>query len=212
MRRCFAFAAGDFYGLRESPRSGDFLVAADAGYLLCQSLGLAPDLLIGDFDSMDAPAHCVAHIERVPVRKDDTDAMLALKAGLSRGCDEFHIYGGAGGRRMDHTIANLQGLLYLRRHKARGYLYGRDFVWTAIENEAFEIIGAPPDGLLSVFALTSRAEGVTIRGASYPAEGVTLTPDFPLGVSNHVTAETARVSVERGALLVGWELPPLASG
>ena len=114
MRRCFAFAAGDFYGLRESPRSGDFLVAADAGYLLCQSLGLAPDLLIGDFDSMDAPAHCVAHIERVPVRKDDTDAMLALKAGLSRGCDEFHIYGGAGGRRYSVTVNALSRKYWAR--------------------------------------------------------------------------------------------------
>ena len=211
MRRCFVFAAADFYGLRESPRSGDFLVAADAGYLLCRKIGLSPDLLIGDFDSMplpDAPPN-LPHVERVPVRKDDTDAMLALKAGLSRDCAEFYLYGAAGGPRMDHTLANLQGLLYLRRHKARGYLYDKNFVWTVIENESLDIPRTVPDGLLSVFAVGGPASGVTIQGTLYPLDNASLSPDFPLGVSNHIAAESASVSVRNGAALVGWELPPL---
>ena len=210
MRRCFVFSAAEFYGLRECPRSGDFLIAADAGYLVCQKAGFQPDLLIGDFDSMREPSALpnIPHVERVPVMKDDTDTMLALKAGLSRKCTEFHIYGGTGGPRMDHTLANLQGLLYLRRHWARGYLYGQDFAWTAIENESVEIPRAVPDGLLSVFALTGRAGGVTIQGVQYPLNGAELSGDFPLGVSNHVTAESALVSVESGALLIGWALPP----
>ena len=211
MRRCFVFAAADFYGLRESPRSGDFLVAADAGYLLCRKIGLSPDLLIGDFDSMplpDAPPN-LPHVERVPVRKDDTDAMLALKAGLSRDCAEFYLYGAAGGPRMDHTLANLQGLLYLRRHNARGYLYDKNFVWTVIENETLDIARTVPDGLLSVFAFGGPASGVTIQGTLYPLDNASLSPDFPLGVSNHIAAESASVSVRNGAALVGWELPPL---
>ena len=212
MRRCFVFSAAGFDGLRESPRSGDFLVAADAGYLLCQKIGLAPDLLIGDFDSMSEPSGAanIPHVERVPVMKDDTDTMLALKAGLSRDCNEFHIYGGTGGKRMDHTFANLQGLLYLRRRRARGFLYGRDFVWTVVENETFEIARTVPSGLLSVFALSGCARGVTIAGVQYPLDGAELSNDFPLGVSNHITDARASVSVEDGALLLGWELPPLA--
>lgn len=212
MRRCFVFSAAEFDGLRESPRSGDFLIAADAGYLLCQKIGLRPDLLIGDFDSMSEPsdAPSIPHVERVPVMKDDTDTMLALKAGLSRNCNEFHIYGGTGGKRMDHTLANLQGLLYLRRRKARGFLYGRDFVWTVVENETFEVARAVPDGLLSVFALSGRAQGVTIAGVQYPIGGAELSNDFPLGVSNHIVDARASVSVENGALLLGWELPPLS--
>ena len=211
MRRCFVFSAAEFDGLRESPASGDYVVAADAGFRLCRKIGLSPDLLIGDFDSMEEPSDLagVAHVERVPVMKDDTDTMLALKAGLSRRCAEFHIYGGTGGGRMDHTVANLQGLLYLRRHGARGFLYGRGFVWTAIENESFEVPRLLPDGLLSVFALTGRAEGVTIRGVLYPLDGAALSCDFPLGVSNHITAESASISVADGALLIGWALPPL---
>ncbi len=52
---------------------------------------------------------------------------------------EFHLYGGTGGRRLDHTLANLQTLLYLRRRGARGYLYDNDFVWTVIENETIRV-------------------------------------------------------------------------
>ena len=211
MRRCFVFSAAAFDGLRESPVSGDYVVAADAGFRLCRAIGLSPDLLIGDFDSMEEPSDLanVPHVERVPVMKDDTDTMLALKAGLSRNCTEFHIYGGTGGGRMDHTVANLQGLLYLCRRKARGFLYGRDFVWTAIENESFEVPRLLPDGLLSVFALTNHAKGVTIHGVLYPLDGAELSCDFPLGVSNHITGDTASISVEDGALLIGWALPPL---
>ena len=211
MRRCFVFSAAEFDGLRERPRSGDYLIAADAGYLLCRKIGLAPDLLIGDFDSMEDPSNVsgVPHIERVPVMKDDTDTMLALKAGLSRNCTEFHIYGGTGGQRMDHTFANIQALLYLRRRKARGFLYGRDFVWTVIENEMLEVPRTAPDGLLSVFAPAGHARGVTLRGVLYPLNGAELSSDFPLGVSNHITDESAFISVEDGALLLGWALPPL---
>lgn len=211
MRRCFVFSAGDFCGLRERPRSGDFLIAADAGLLLCRKLGLSPDLLVGDFDSMPEPSAPpdAPHVERAPVMKDDTDTMLALKAGLSRGCREFHVYGGAGGPRPDHAVANLQGLYYLRRRKARGFLYDKDFVWTVIENESLEIPRTLPDGLLSVFAMGRKASGVTIRGTLYEAEGGEISPAFPLGVSNRITADKALVSVEKGALLVGWQLPPL---
>ena len=121
MKRCFIYAAGTFYGLREPPREGDLQIAADAGLHLCERLGVRPDVVLGDFDSMDvrqAPADCI----RVPVENDDTDTMLAVKTGLERGETEFHIYGGMGGRRTDHTIANFQALLYLARRGAQGWL------------------------------------------------------------------------------------------
>ena len=216
MRRCFLFAAGDFDGLRETPdRAGDFVIAADAGYRLCRELGITPDLIIGDFDSMEEPSFPRdadggkrPDIRRVPVEKDDTDTMLAIKAGLDAGCDAFYLYGCTGGRRLDHTLANLQGLLYLRRHGARGFLYGGGFVWTALENESLTIPRAVEWGLLSLFALDGKAEGVTVSGVQYPLAGGVLTAEFPLGVSNHITGERAVVAVERGALLAGWELPP----
>lgn len=207
MRRCFIFAAGSFYGLRERPAPGDLTVAADAGYRICLEERIRPDLLIGDFDSMEPPAD-FAHVRRLPVEKDDTDALAALRAGLEEGCDTFYIYGGTGGKRLDHTLANLQSLLFLRRRGARGYLYDDDFVWTVIENEALTVKRTVEWGLFSAFCLGDRAEGVDEEGFQYPLRDALLTPDFPLGVSNHILEPAARIAVRKGALAVGWELPP----
>ena len=204
MKRCFIYAAGPFYGLREPPRKGDLQIAADAGLLLCERLGVKPDLVLGDFDSMDvcqAPADCI----RVPVEKDDTDTMLAIREGLKRGCTEFHLYGGTGGARLDHTLANLQGLAFLCRHGARGYLYDRDFVYTVIENDTLILPRQVDWGLVSLFSMEGRAEHVTLEGLQYPMTDGALTSDFPLGVSNEFVGLPARISVEEGSLLVAWE-------
>ena len=209
MKRCFIFAAGTFFGLRERPVPGDFVIAADAGYRTCQQAGIVPDLLLGDFDSMEQPDF--PNIHRSPVEKDDTDTMLAVKTALEQGCDTVYIYGGTGGKRLDHTLANLQTLLFLRRRGARGYLYDDDFVWTVIENESLTVEKTVEWGLFSAFCLGDRAEGIDETGFQYPLSDAVLTPEFPLGVSNHIMEPTATVRVRKGVLAVGWQLPTLSS-
>lgn len=208
MDRCFIFAAGSFYGLRERPAAGDAVIAADAGYRICQALGIVPDLLLGDFDSMEQPADFHS-VRRVPVEKDDTDTMLAIRTALDWGCKEVFLYGGTGGARLDHTLANLQSLLYLRRHGARGWLYDRNFLWTVMENEELSFARTVENGLFSAFSMGERAEGIDLEGFQYPLTEGALTHEFPLGVSNHVLAPTATVRVRRGCLAVGWELPDI---
>lgn len=205
MKRCFVFAAGSFFGLRERPRPGDIVIAADAGYQVCQRANIVPDLVLGDFDSMEEPAGA-SNLRRLPVEKDDTDTLAALRVGLERGCQEFYIYGGTGGKRLDHTLANLQSLLFLRRQGARGFLYGDAFLWTVIENESLTIRREVEWGLVSVFCLGDRAEGVDERGFQYSLEDAVLTPDFPVGVSNHIIEPEAAITVRQGALAVGWQL------
>lgn len=209
MNRCFIFAAGTFYGLRSAPGPSDIVIAADAGYHACAAAGVRADLLLGDFDSMEAPP-AGETVCRLPVEKDDTDTLAAVKTGLERGYREFHLYGCTGGRRLDHTLANLQTLLYLRRQGARGWLYDDDFLWTVIENESITVEKQVEWGILSAFCLGDRAEGVEELGLQYPLHNAVLTPDFPLGVSNHILEPTATVTVARGALAVGWQLPPLS--
>ena len=204
MSACFIIGAGPFYGLPVAPAPGDYVIAADGGYLHCREAGLVPDLLLGDFDSLDALPGDI-DVERFPVDKDDTDSMLAMKLGLEKGYRTFHLYGGTGGR-MDHTLANLQGLAYLARQGARGYLYDASYVFTALWNSSLDL-PAREEGIFSVFALGETARGVSILGGRYPLEGGELSPFFPLGVSNHFEGRPVRVSVEKGCLLVGWELP-----
>lgn len=210
MKRSFIFAAGTFYGLRERPAPGDLVIAADAGYQTCREVGITPDLLLGDFDSMEQPQD-FANVLRSPVEKDDTDTMLAVKTALREGCKEIYLYGGTGGMRLDHTLANLQSLLFLRRRGARGWMYDRDFVWTVIENESLTVERTVEWGLLSAFCLGADASGVDEEGVQYPLRDAALTAEFPLGVSNHILEPQARITVRQGALAVGWQLPPVSS-
>lgn len=209
MKRAFIFAAGSFFGLRERPEAEDLIIAADAGEKICREAGLIPDLIIGDFDSAPVPASSTAPVIQLPVEKDDTDTLAAVRTALEHGCHTIYIYGGTGGKRLDHTLANLQTLLFIRRHNARGYLYGDDFIWTVIENESLAICREVDWGLFSAFCLGNQAEGIDEIGFQYPLQDAVLTLDFPLGVSNHIVEPEARITVRQGALAVGWELPPI---
>ena len=196
---CYIFGAGSFYGLTARPQAGDFTIAADGGWLACRKTEVIPDLLLGDFDSLSAQPD-FPNILRVPVEKDDTDTMLAVKTGLERGETEFHIYGGMGGR-TDHTIANLQGLLYLADHGARGWLYGDRERFTAIRDGSITL-PAREKGIVSVFCMGADSQGVTIEGGQYTVHDAVLTSSFPLGVSNHYVGNPVRVTVTRGSLLI----------
>ena len=201
MKRCFIFAAGTYYGLRERPQTGDLVLAADAGYLACRQAGITPELLLGDFDSMDQPAD-FDHVRRVPVEKDDTDTMLAVKTGLERGETEFHIYGGMGGRRTDLSIANFQALLYLARRGAQGWLYGQGERYTAVCGGTVTF-PARDRGILSVFCLGAAARDVSLQGGQYPLHHAVLTAEYPLGVSTHFVGRPITVSVRDGSLHIG---------
>lgn len=197
--KCTIVGAGAFYGFARRPEAHDCVIAADGGYAVCQREGIKPRYVLGDFDSLGTVPD-IPNIMTFPVEKDDTDMMLAVKKGLEEGCREFFIYGGTGGR-LDHTIANLQTLLYLTRRGARGWLFDQNARYTVVENGTL-ILNARREGILSVFSFDGTAEGVTVSGAKYPLAHGVLTADFPLGVSNHFVGEPVTITVEKGALLV----------
>ena len=201
MSICYVVGAGDFYG-GLCPREGDLIIAADGGYDTLLSLGLSPDLVIGDMDSVSAEAE---DIERLvyPVRKDETDSFLAYREGVRRGYTEFMLYGCTGGRE-DHTFANYALLVYAREAGHRMTLVGEYTHAFAIKNETVTLSGEPLSHL-SLFAFGGVATGVSIFGAEYEAEDATLTPSFPLGVSNRFGNKDVTVTVGDGVLLVMQE-------
>ena len=209
MRRCVIFGGGELKDIRFTQsllREDDYIVCADRGYAYCAAMGRKPDLILGDFDSYNGKLPPGCEGLRYPIEKDDTDTMLAVKEAIRREFADILMLGMLGGR-LDHTLANLQTLLYLRRHGARGYLYDNDFVWTAVENETITVEQTVEWGLLSVFCLGAPASGIDEKGVQYPLSHASLSAEFPLGVSNHIIEPKARITVRKGALIVGWELP-----
>ncbi len=201
MKTCVIFGAAEFDTLLEPIRQEDCVIAADGGLCHTQKLGLVPDVILGDFDSL---GYTPDHANVYPVEKDDTDSMLAVRRGLSLGCERFLLYGSLDGPRLDHTIGNFQTLQYLCDHGAFGYLVGRDYLVTVVKNGGLRF-SEKAEGILSVFCLGADAQGVDLGGLQYPLTNGTLTPGFPLGVSNHFIGESARISVRDGSLLVLWD-------
>ena len=201
MGKCVIFCAAGFDGLVEEIKKDDYILAADGGLLHTQALGLTPNGIIGDFDSL---GYIPEGSTVFPVEKDDTDAMLAIKKGLELGYREFLLYGSLDGPRLDHTVANFQALQYLADRGATGYLIGKDYIVTCVKEESIGFSDTAA-GIVSVFCMGQAAEGVTIKGLQYPLEKGVLTAGFPLGVSNHFVGKSAEISVEKGSLLVLYD-------
>ncbi|MBR0463067.1 MAG: thiamine diphosphokinase [Clostridia bacterium] len=199
--KCHIIAAGTYYGEAIAPAEGDLVIAADGGLALCHKLGLPVQIVVGDFDSLGYVPEG-ENVVALPKAKDDTDTLYALRLGLERGYRAFHIHGGTGGARLDHTVANMQCLCWLARRGAQGWLYDQGAVFTAIDGPATLTIEADYEGIVSVFALDGAAEGVTIRGLEFEVSDATLTPDFPIGCSNALKGQKAEISVKSGCLLI----------
>lgn len=201
MGKCVIFCAGGFDRLLAPIAGDDYIIAADGGYAHVEKLGLRPHCLLGDFDSLGyTPDNALVY----PTKKDDTDAMLAVRHGLELGYKAFLLYGALDGPRLDHTLANVQLLHFLASHGAIGWLIGNTSVATVLQNRTARF-PAGCAGYFSLFCLGATATGITLEGAEYPLENGTLQPDFPLGVSNRFTGAPMGVSVKDGALLMIWD-------
>lgn len=145
---CFLFGAGDYNNTMPIlPDRDDYVIAVDGGLDYLLKTNIAPDIIIGDFDSVSS-----SHIEDLglstnitnkkyetisfPPEKDYTDMNLAVKEGIKRGFNTFIIYGGLGGR-IDHSIANIQLIAWLSSQKLQGFLIGGRQVITSITNSTF---------------------------------------------------------------------------
>ncbi len=198
MKTCYIVGAGELYGSFVK-KDGDLVIAADGGYNALMKMNITPDLLIGDMDSIKADAKTVERLV-FPTRKDETDSFLAYREGVKRGYTDFALYGCVGGRE-DHTFANYSLLIYAKKQGHTVRLVGNGYETFALFSETKEICGVVGD-YISFFAFGGECKGVTLKGFEYPLDGYTLSPDFPLGVSNKFASECATVTVKDGALLV----------
>lgn len=194
----YIVAAGERTNLNFVPTSKDFVVAVDGGFDYLAETNRKADLVIGDMDSIRKfPAH--NNVIRLKKEKDDTDTLAAIKIGIEKGYQVFHIYCGTGGR-LSHTFANIQCLDFLAQKGLRGYLCSNDQILTVIHNEEI-IIDQPDNPLISVFSLSPQTL-VTLNGLKYCGENIALQSSYPLGVSNEFICSSAKIKAGGGSLLI----------
>lgn len=218
--KCIIIGAGDFTvcEIPDYNEEQDTVIAVDGGLMYCGLIDLEPDIIIGDFDSLDEEftqalllieANYPEKVLRLKPEKDDTDMLVALKWGLAKGYRSFHIYAGLGGR-LEHSIANIQCLLYLTRQGAEGCLFEGDgciFVLssdgTYDKSKQFQ---PSMEGYLSLLSLEQNSV-VTIENMKYPLSRYTVTNDYPIGISNEfLPGVSGNITLHSGAvaLLLKW--------
>ena len=197
--KCLIVSGGDFAPL-PAPDADTLVIACDRGYTYALRCGIKPDLIVSDFDSYDGPVDPAVPLRRLPTEKDDTDTMSAIRAAIDAGCTEGLLCCALGGR-LDHTLANLQSLLFAEEHGLLLQLCDPDTEARVLRNGRL-LLPRREGFSLSVFALPERCRGVCLRGTKYTVEHGELTNAFPLGVSNEWSAETAEITLEDGALLI----------
>ncbi len=199
MSVCCIIGAGDCNNFDFVKHPGDMIIAADGGYNHLKKAGIAPDIVIGDFDSLGYIPDDISVI-KLPVVKDVTDMYAAAEIGLEKDFEEFHIYGACGGR-LDHTISNIQLAVSLTEKGKKCIIIDGETKITAVHNGTIEF-AERNKGYISVFAHSDNCMGVTIKGLKYTVEDATLSNAFPLGVSNEFIGKNASVTVENGTLVI----------
>ncbi|MBR2286919.1 MAG: thiamine diphosphokinase [Clostridia bacterium] len=202
MGRCLIFGAmyaGEWRTLFQ-PTPGDLVICADAGYARALEHDIAPDLVVGDFDSMPMPQIPEEQIVKLPVRKDDTDTLRCIREGRKRGYRKFHIAGGIGGR-FDHTFANLQCLADCAGHGEEAWLYDSNNRMCILSPGAYSF-KPEAEAYLSLFAYTEKVSGICLHGTEWELEDATLTQDYPLGCSNWFRDREVELSFREGLLLL----------
>lgn len=199
---CVIFAGGDPVKAETIDRNyidSAYVICADKGLALAEALGVKPDLILGDFDSLKFKPEG-DNVLTYPAEKDDTDLMLAVEIALEKGFVDFRIYGACGGR-LDHMMGNIECLALLLKNGTIGEITG--------DNEHILLLAPGEhsvkrcDGFsMSLFSYSEKVSGLSISGTKYTTDKITLTKASTLGVSNEITEDYARISFESGTLMV----------
>lgn len=198
--RAVVFSGGevrDYEFLKSIIQKDDLLVAADSGAEHLYQIGIEPDILIGDMDSISQHPSG-KEIIKLNVMKDETDTEAAVRVATERGADELIIVG-ATGTRLDHSLANLLLLKQLSKKNIRAQIADEKNVVRYID-ASFEIEGSEGD-ILSVIPLT-RLFIESTTGLLYEVNNDYLEVGSSRGISNVMTKSRAEVRVNSGSALV----------
>ena len=185
------------------------MVAADRGAVTALALGYAPDLVLGDMDSIDAGTleelmrrHVL--VEPYPRDKDVTDGQLAAERALAVEPDTMLLLGFLRGARLDHEVANVLMLTLL---PPRTVLLEEGNECMLLRSGEKREWDAEPGELVSLVPLGSDAHGVVTHGLRWALEGGTLHLGHTRGISNEPIAPRVGVSLGTGTLLVMRHFP-----
>lgn len=204
MSRCVIIGGSEIRSyplMRSYFRPDDYVIYCDCGLKHAEALGVSPSLIIGDFDSHPKPENMENVIE-LPVVKDDTDTIFAVKEAIRRGFSEVLMIGVTGGRE-DMTLGNIYALLMMR-NAGMSAMIADDYSEISIITAGETVRVKWGWRFFSLLNITGKASGITITGAKYNLDNAEITPEFQYGISNEVLSPEADavISLNEGHLLL----------
>jgi len=183
------------------------IISADSGLNVLYRIGVVPDVILGDFDSVDSDildsfrTYSKAQFYQYPTRKNFTDTELATDVACNAGAKEIIILGGTG-YRMDHTLGVLFMLQKLEEKGVRTYVVDPKNVIRCLLPGRYDLHEYEFGKYLSLIPLTDTVTGVTLKGVSYETDGIDFVRTTTLGISNEITKEEAYLEFKYGTLLL----------
>jgi thiamine pyrophosphokinase len=208
-RRVFVIAGGDLK--REEmaliERERDFVIAADAGAKKLTEAGILPHLAVGDFDTvglafMEELSRVGVPVEPLPMEKNETDLHYALMKAVEHKPDEVVILGALGGARLDHMLANVGLLEWLAEQGTNGVLHHACNRIRLLVGPGELSLVKDEFSYVSLIPVSEKVSGIVTQGLKYPLRNETLVRGLTRGISNELSANEARVSIEKGKCLV----------
>ncbi|MCY6372366.1 thiamine diphosphokinase [Clostridium ganghwense] len=190
--------------LYEELKEASYLICADSGANYLYEYNICPDILIGDFDSIDIQVlnyfkdnH--TNIIQYPPEKDYTDTEIAVNKALELNVDEIVLLG-CTGTRIDHFLGNLGMLLKCLSKKVTAYIKDEHNTIT-IADKSLSIFGSEGE-TFSLAAYSENVENLTISGAKYPLNNYYLEIGSALTISNEFQDKEVKINFDEGILLI----------
>jgi thiamine pyrophosphokinase len=183
----------------------DYVIAADGGFAHARRLGIRPDLVIGDLDSLgpeeqEEPANSGIKTIVYPAEKDESDLELALDRAIALKPEKIMLFGALGAR-LDQSLVNIFLLERAARAGVAGEIFaGKERIY--LVHDRLELAEAEPGDLVSLLPLSAEVAGVQTWGLKYPLHNEKLVRASSRGISNEVVALPAGITLTAGLLLV----------
>lgn len=201
------FAGGyilNYEAVASKIKSGSLIICADSGYRHCEKLGIKPDILVGDFDSIEYIPNDLYKIS-LSVDKNYTDSALAVEEAIHRGAKSILLAGMLGGR-FDHSMANIQTMVSCINRNIAAYITDGNTDLYAVkaleDSETFFTLPYRDNCYFSLLAYTPVCNNVTILNGKYPLDDYDLHFDEARAVSNEFVDDDVRVCFSSGILLI----------
>lgn len=182
-------------------RAEYFYIYCDSGLNHLQKLKYPPNLIIGDFDSYKGNLDFNSEIIRLKTEKDETDSLYAIQEAIKRGYKKFILLGMLGNR-IDHGLANIANLLYIKNNNAKAIILD-DFSEISLLSQGDEQTVSNSFSYFSVLNIFGNADGLSIKNAKYLLNKATIPQNYQYAISNELINEReAQLSLDNGNMLL----------